>query len=414
MMIFVSDLHLTDDAARTTFDIDRFSAVVSSHVARARAQGIRNITVALIGDIFELLKSQRWLEAGVRPWEAITPLHVDTVRDIFSKVADHNTKFFAFLRELVALDVKLAYIPGNHDRVINTPMGKEARARLLQELSLKSFPDGRFDRQIQDVSHGVIAIHGHEWDLGNRYTGHNAAIGDAVVIEILLRLPAVVAQHTAKSPDDPSLQFLHELDNVSLRDYRTMLRWLWGNLVNPTMDSKTRRQIRDALMDVMHGFQTLSDRSFGSIEIGRWWHKPLTRLASAIVKVTGLPSPDRVPPFPGKPHFYPVQAARDLRSARFADNPSDPSASSYRYVLCGHTHRPEVVALDPGASRTPCYYINTGCWRRIHGWAAVPLRNRASPLSFATLREECLAIIYSWEDQQEGNPPFHFHRVTRG
>ena len=68
-----------------------------------------------------------------------------------------NTNFFSFLRDLKTKhDVRLIYIPGNHDRVINTATGMEARRHLLRELPLEHLPDGKFDCQLQDHQHGVL------------------------------------------------------------------------------------------------------------------------------------------------------------------------------------------------------------------------------------------------------------------
>ena len=193
-----------------------------------------------------------------------------------------------------------------------------------------------------------------------------------------------------------------------------MLQWIWANLVGVAKDGKTRKQVREALTEVAQDFQTLSEKTFGIFETGRWWHKALTKMATEIVRNVGLPNPDFFPPIPGKPHSYPRQAARELRAVRYAEKGKDAPKSSYSYVLCGHTHKPEVVALDPGSPGAPCSYINTGCWRRSHGFAAVPMTPRGGTFSFSTWQEECLVIVYSQEEQAAGNPSFHFHRVTRG
>ena len=48
----------------------------------------------------------------------------------------------------------------------------------------------------------------------------------------------------------------------------------------------------------------------------------------------------------------------------------------YRYILFGHTHTPKIVPLRYRVGKQSCYYVNTGCWRRV--WVR-PDRSKLGP-----------------------------------
>lgn len=411
MIILVSDLHLADTATRSTINVPHFVQRLTNIVNAARESGAKEIQIVLLGDIFEILKSKRWLEAGVRPWESCTERHIETVTSIFDGIVSTNLPFFQGLQVLASeQNVKLTYIPGNHDLPINTLMGAKARPRLKELLSIKSTSD-KFGNYLLDEEHGLIARHGHEWDSSNRYSSGLSAVGDAIVIDLLLQLPMVVAGKLGRSEEDPSLIFLHELDNIRPQIPRVMARWILRGLDLMGENNKSgHKKIQDAFYELANQLLSLRDvTTFETFEDAAWWIRFLSELAPLVVKHFG--SLDAVKYLPGGgegPGTYREYALSDFQQASAA-------GGEYKYVVCGHTHLPLIEPIDlVGTSeRKVRLYLNTGTWRRVYRLA--PTTSGVTDISaFAVWDEECLVNIYNLEEQSKGLPCYEFSRMTRG
>jgi hypothetical protein len=215
MLIVVSDLHLTDVAARSTFDALSFGHTLRSVVRVAAAERADEVRLILLGDVFEILKSTLWLERDVRPWERPTDRHRHTVAEIVRRILSVNRDFFSELNAIRGehANVRLTYVIGNHDRPLNTEMGSGSREVIRRDLGIQG-GDGLFPDSYEDAEHSVLAQHGHHWDAANRYRGASIAIGDAIVIDVVARLPIVFAERLGIDPDDPRLRFVHEIDNI--------------------------------------------------------------------------------------------------------------------------------------------------------------------------------------------------------
>jgi len=133
--------------------------------------GAETLDIILLGDIFEILKSRKWLERSTRPWEVSTPAHVDTVSSIFEEIVAVNARFFDDLdslrREFPFVRVK--YVIGNHDGPLTTAMGTHAAERLSKLLKSDWQTYESIPRTLVDPDHRVIATHGHEHDPQNRF-----------------------------------------------------------------------------------------------------------------------------------------------------------------------------------------------------------------------------------------------------
>ena len=172
MLIFVSDLHLADSPQNSVADSIELVRRIRDIVAGATSRGTDRIVLVLLGDIFELLKSERWISDGVRPWDRASSAHASTVSSIFEAVLAHNKDFFSGLEETRAeyKNLHFSYVPGNHDRVLNTEMGITARRHFRKALLVQGRDSEPFSDVFVDTQHKVVAKHGHQWDPQNRYT----------------------------------------------------------------------------------------------------------------------------------------------------------------------------------------------------------------------------------------------------
>lgn len=400
MLILVSDLHLTDTVAHSTFDAAAFGRTIRSVLREPASKGATDIRVVLLGDIFEILKSQLWLDADVRPWEPPTDRHRATVRAIVERILAANGAFFAELRSLRDEHPKVAltYVIGNHDLPLNTAMGTGSRAVVRQALGLPG-GDALFPEAYDDQDHSLLAQHGHHWDDANRYRGASIAIGDAIVIDVLTRLPIVFGKHLGLDPNDALLRFVHEIDNVIPQTPYRMAKWLAGGLVALETSARAHmnaalEEIADDLVQRIAGYETESP-------IGEWWVTVLKHLAgvfgpmrTALTLPAGASTP---PPLARKVAF-------DLHESHRLDD------MDYRYVVYGHTHIPDFRSI--ATSRGLTYYLNCGTWRRLH--RAVDTAVGGAEPGYATTAAHSFIIIRHEREQNGGLPAYELRQSYHG
>lgn len=414
MLIFVSDLHLASGDFNVTMDVSRLFDVLSGLLEKGIQRGVEDATLVLLGDIFEILKARQWIEPPeLRPWQEASDAHREKVTEIFTEVEKANRAFFDGL--LAMADrfpfLRLVFVPGNHDRQLNEPVGRDARARLQELLPLQQ-PEGEryrggeiFASRFEDREHAVLARHGHEWDAKNRLSPGHGAIGDVIVVELLLRLPGLVAEKLGVAPDSAELRFLEELDNVRPQTLRSMAEWLLAGTRSSTLPEVALRRALEASLgqlskDLLNVIRTspfeLTEKWYLKMALQwlAWWLRRRGFLMSALSR-----------PFEQDPQSL-------FRTYAFMDFVQRGcSEREIRYVLCGHTHIPELVPIATSQKASGAFYINTGTWRRVHRDARRVGTGRG--IEFVSWCEEVVSCIYSPAEQAKGLPPYEIYRFSR-
>jgi UDP-2,3-diacylglucosamine pyrophosphatase LpxH len=176
MLLLVSDLHITDETAANNVNPEAFELLGAEIVEAASRRGAREIHLVLLGDIFDLVRSDYWHRSAVpmprRPWggtlDPRTGMNTDraTVEPQFQAIlrATLATPTAAALRAMLAslatgpVPCRATYVIGNHDRVMwNFPSLREAVRAALPQV-------GAFTAAVASPEYGVVARHGHEWD----------------------------------------------------------------------------------------------------------------------------------------------------------------------------------------------------------------------------------------------------------
>ncbi|NIT61191.1 MAG: hypothetical protein GWN00_34800, partial [Aliifodinibius sp.] len=186
MLVILSDIHLTDESTATNVHGTAFSGVLSQEILGVATQkGAKEIHVVLLGDIFDLVRTDYWLKLNYeeRPWNG--ELSPDTGMNLDMNVEQHylnvldkiigtpsGKQFFKSLDSLkphlkktdgVEIPVKISYVVGNHDRVFNNFSSLREKIRS----QLKNIDAFEFTKFIQLHEYAVLARHGHEWDVNN-------------------------------------------------------------------------------------------------------------------------------------------------------------------------------------------------------------------------------------------------------
>ena len=433
MLVIVSDLHLTDGSTARNVAAEAFplmASLIRDTAARRRA---REIHLVLLGDIFDLVRSDYWLREGVspddRPWGGTPDPHTALNAD----AARVETQFAAVLEGILgtptaralgqALDtlaeggVPLAVtcVVGNHDRVLwNFPA---LRARITRELPrLDSFASA-----FESRDYGVLARHGHEWDPNchgwqfrdrvlrpgppvDRFAPEayrTMAIGEVITAELMGGLV-----HHVRSGGAPEwlVEQVKEVNNLRpILDVFTWLEWmgegradvhqrlLFQSLraaLDGVLESRLARQwdrlTRDVLVsaDLVDRLQQARDvllgADFGSFR-GRV--EALARMRSLVARIVGTE---------GDP----------LQAAAAAEEVLQPAgaARGVERVVYGHTHRALHRYFSGERDGRARMYVNTGTY--------LPLIARAADgRSFASSLQMSLAYFYRADEDTDGKVP---------
>jgi len=420
MLVFISDLHLSDGTSGETisagaFRIFRYRLSDMAYDASWRDTGeynpIEQMDIVLLGDIFDLIRSTKWVfdENGqtnsVRPWDDFSGQpFINLVNTIHTAALQHNAKSLAVLRSLSReravtippehngepakvsrepddpdrhpVKVGLHYMVGNHDWFYHLPGAAydQMRQEVVQAMGLANSPLSPFPHDAGESSeleklfaaHNVSARHGdiHDTDNYEAEHGRNASsLGDAVVVELLNRFPTEVKVRMGEAlPEDTEIG-LRELDNV--RPMLVIPLWI-NSLLNRTCTNpaqiKQVKNIWDDLADdfLNHHFVRTRDKAldfFDGVDRLEWALK-FSRGVS-MQTMSQLVTWIREKMGGGEVSYH-----------HYAYNEPAFQDKSARFIVHGHTHVREIVPLDStivkGGERLDQMYMNCGTWRRVH------------------------------------------------
>lgn len=375
MLVFLSDIHLTDGSSGTEIDpraFKKFTDLLLNIIGDPKENGIKQVEVVLLGDILDVIRSDLWqrdenkIANPIRPWSA--PSDKDSAnRDLqwYTENIVHrittrsqNQEAIGYLTNLYkrcAVNLKVSYLVGNHDWLINRyPSTRKALVDFLGMKFADDFITNGFDyeRPFDSDGYPVFARHGDYYDPFNFEDDRNASsLGDAIVIDLLNKFPTEVAKSSLGSNQDLVKQ-LKEIDNV--RPLWEIPAWIQG---------LCRRF--PGVEDQMHGIWNGLVDDFCAVDFVKqrqhWDLEAALRLSEDF-------SYDHL-----------RQIAESWIARKLMSNSEDYHGYAYkelamqqakaRYVVYGHTHYAEQVPLDimpptPGGV-TEALYFNTGTWRKV-------------------------------------------------
>lgn len=428
MIVFISDLHMSDgtfdyhdprdprndithDISAEAFALfwDSLHRIVSSR----KGAHIREITVVLLGDSFEMRSSTRWVASdydrsgrkvrlGDRPWKETRDRPSATCLEVFEAILRHNQDRLKYLttkrlrlvprtnglRKLAKLGIRIRfeYLAGNHDSLLIYHRDPVLRDRLSRELGWTIVPwrSEDFPAGTKYVNPDLLiaAEHGHRCDKNDYFNDnfYDAPVG-CVTVDALGRFMLHLQRMSrASRPGLPPaktrelVRIAMGFDNV--RPSSDAYRWMMSRI--PT-DPETRRGLREALrltaQDLLADLDPILDFIF-SRTLTRFRRSRLVRalvrgrirrLVARLAKdEADLPlrrimdgisdSLDRMSRlgrlFGGKPvNRFHANALREVQT------------SPAKYVLYGHAHRFQALPLVMVDGKS-AFYFNTGTWKK--------------------------------------------------
>jgi UDP-2,3-diacylglucosamine pyrophosphatase LpxH len=427
MLVFISDLHISDKSAGIQFvPADAFELVFDDIAEQARDAGSKRIEVVFLGDVFDLIRTTYWFEhpPDERPWGMPDDArrHQQTLERhchvILDRIAEANAEVLTYLRDKalrhLKAEVTWRYLPGNHDRLATVFPTTRQRVRQLLGLDLAD-PTARFARCYLNPRYRALGRHGHEFDTFNSAFTQpppltddpsldelysRVPIGDVIACEIISKLAPAVQLALAKRghPDAAGVaQQLRQIDDV--RPLAAAMPWMVDRLQRMRHDGVGE----DYLPALVEALRTVF-ADFGALPYVRHWQKEhgLSRNALMIRAITFVgehmsadlmkslaPLLELGSALSGDDDLT-DQAAAELDRLNATPTPDGP----YLYVLYGHTHSPTQVPLeltDDGAARV---YVNTGTWRGVH-------QQTRSGQGFASWKAMSYCFIYHAEDDPQ-------------
>ncbi len=414
MLVVISDLHFEEEAVdfiagsgdRPPVNYSRnlpgkvYQRFFSHLAGEAIRNNARHLDLVLAGDIFDLHRTSLWFwenPSNLRPYVSVDGIGEELeafILSILSKikaepdVGDSLEKFRLLVSgkhgERGELDfpvpVKLHYIPGNHDRLVN--VSPAIRGKIEQLLGLQ-VTGNLFPHVLEFEQIGAIVRHGHEYDRFNFSTDIRglaeiplhlaeeeyamAPFGDFVTVEIASRLPFMFRRHHGdeKILADKSLRRIYErlLEFDDLRPQRAMLNYLMGISEKTISDEEIWRNLEPIIIQLL---DSIHDHPF----LLMWMDKMDKKWRLEAVDIIQSALSLKAWRFAG----IPLGLARFLSNTLTGDDLGQPNvrklaaresgilSGKYRFVIASHTHQPRIELLDSGSTGER-YYIDTGTWR---------------------------------------------------
>lgn len=431
MLIVMSDLHLaeskTNQLGDTTYNLNLPALVYQNYFLEIQGlihqNNVKKIDLVLAGDIFEITRSGFWLLDNLRPYDHLKYITSDSpvegrIIELLKEIEGNERvaetlQVFRSLKDIFQIPVEFHYIPGNHDRLINSTQKTRNKVRELLGMENSEQP---FDNQIIYKSEGeplALIRHGHEYDPKNFSTNLNYLssiptklekkfydqpnIGDFITTDIGSRLPVAFKEFygVRKILEANQLQRIYqrliEFDNV--RPATALLNFLFATpgiqmkktweVIEPVFNQITREigHYRNHLIQML---KTQGQNSFSMELILRFLTlKPLMKnfpywLIRGVLK--------------GMSKKIKIKSVRHLLiKESFIKDKNNP----IKCLIFGHTHVPEVEILAVKNGKE-VYSINSGTWR---------MQIPASPdlLQFGRLRSLTKVLVFG---SDEVNPEY--------
>jgi len=433
MLVAISDLHITDE--RTAINVPQGAFDILEHeiIANASDRKAREIHLVLLGDIFDLVRTDYWhrkasdgtLPVAKRPWNGklspstgmnpdpgVEQQFGDILADILSK--DGAQSLLEMIQHLHAagLPFRVTYVIGNHDRVLhNFPSLQAAIRAAMPGVSLAFAPS------IRDPRYGLIARHGHEWDPNcHGWTFHNEvlergrptgqfddatykvmAIGEVVTAELMSGIVFRFAETAGTSPPASAVVTrLKDLNN--LRPILNVFQWLdWfaGNearkfypllhsalkqSLDGVVESALARRWDELKGHILPGTGDLIDHleDIRRYAIGRNMDEFRGRVHAALPVINLVSG--------GEKDRYLEGAIKEMRQEE------DPA---FQFILYGHTHVARQEYLNGELDGRGRLYVNTGTY--------LPLITLARDgRTFGSAKQMTMTFAYGEDEDTDG------------
>ena len=122
MLVLISDLHLTDEHAARNVNPEAFQLFGAEVAATATKRGAKETQVVLLGDTFDLVRSDYWLREQIDPDERPWGGKLDPRTGMNPNTGAIERQFLAILREMLRTPTARQLIATFAARAANTEL----------------------------------------------------------------------------------------------------------------------------------------------------------------------------------------------------------------------------------------------------------------------------------------------------
>ncbi len=448
MIVFISDIHMTDHTCGTFHLSHRaFRGVFRDLATHAANECESAVKVVLLGDFFDLIHTDFWLgeyDPVARVWRGRAddevPWGVKVDKDkletkaleALRRIVEHpsNVETFRVMRSLASgaglpelfeavpgrpaepcpdVSFEFTYVPGNHDRLCGELQALHALVSETLPLGGEQAHYGDdFGWELYDPDYRVVATHGHltdDWNRRESDTGMSQApIGDVITAMFVSKLP-FVAQAELEAADvdeDTAKRLVHNLHGMfDVRPYAALGEWIFHMVQDVSHDDEVREALEKAVYRTLDEFLAIpAVKEWKRAALGRRFLLGLVPVLRGnvllLLKILRWQL-NRI--YEG--HLAGMEAGfRQEASKIVCDESRDVD-----HVVFGHSHRPAEEAIrvdrlydgDKLLETRERLYLNTGTWR--------PRFERTHDRrDFVSMKGLTYVIVYS---AQEGREPRH-------
>jgi UDP-2,3-diacylglucosamine pyrophosphatase LpxH len=321
---------------------------------------------------------------------------------------------FHSLQEKADVPVNIHYIPGNHDRLLNSSL----LIRHLTQIELglpKS--DNHFDHQFilrTENQDRVLVRHGHEYDPTNFNTSYKLAkiiptfidpaeydkpvLGDVITTEFAAKLPLLFRRYYSdeniSNMPDLGLVYRRMLEFDNVRPGNALLNFLFSTPGLSKAD--VWKMTEPVLIQLMNEFAGIENIDY-YLKKFSGASRVMTQLFGPLLKLR--PWRLGLPYGLGQALVLPVSSKSKLGSpiAMVSKEESLQSGnSSIQCIVSGHTHYPVVELLQVEGDHEK-YYLNSGTFRNL-------ITSTPDMSEFGKVRSKARILIY---EPGERNPEYY-------
>lgn len=441
MLAVISDLHLVHAGtgiSQTLFgnknlEPSAYQRFVHRLASEAEANHATHLDLVLAGDIFEMFKSPIWYQDDLRPYVHLNQIRTGSIIEnkilqLLDSIAEEEhagatLDLFRNLQSFFKIPVRVHYLVGNHDRIVNATSATRRKARLLLGLP----DDDSYIPHTYTYAPGnkpiALIRHGHEYDSANfsrRFSESERIpesipadiydappLGDFLALEFGNKLLHLFSQAYGQDliENDEKLKNLYTR-LAQFDDVRPLTATLYYLLTIPNMAPREIWRYLEPIM--IETLELMSQNRFFLQELKRY-NPTDSSQAGKILRLLRL-RPWRK----GIPLWLTQRIARYLSTRPHLPESGPPAGreaalylngSSIKCVISGHTHTPEVSLINTkdGVER---YHINTGTWRNV-----IPVSRDHE--HFGSIKALAYAVLYGpgenpSKSSRKGEPEWSF------
>lgn len=432
MLIVMSDLHFTENQSYQLGKIkinhnlppSVYKAYFSEIIDLVHDNNIKHIDLVLAGDIFEINRNSLWLKDELRPYidckdveangrfeKILLKIMLGICRDPY--VAE-TLDIFRTLQEKADVPVNLHYIPGNHDRLLNSSLLIRHLTQVELGIPKNDLP---FEHQFilrTNNEDRVLVRHGHEYDPANFNVSYKLAssiptfiepeeygkpvLGDVITCEFAAKLPLIFREFYSDENivGMPDLGLIYrrliEFDNV--RPGNALMNFLFST---PGLSKADVWKLTEPVF-----IRLLNE--FAAIENIDYYLKKFSGASGVMAQIFGLllklrPWRYGLPYGLGRALVLPVSNKSKLGSPIAMVSKEEclqSGKSSIQCIVSGHTHFP-VVELVQVEGDHEKYYLNSGTFRNL-------ISSTPDMSEFGRIRSKARVLIF---EPGERNPEYY-------